>query len=82
MALDRLARLERLFDGPIPAPLRRWALSGMPPAPPRLQADPGDTAEARPAPPSADDPPGIAAGRVALGALAEGACAPWPSLKP
>ncbi len=43
MALDRLARLERLYDGPIPAPLRRWALSGMPPAPPRLQADPGAT---------------------------------------
>jgi len=41
VALDRLARLERLYDGPIPAPLRRWALSGMPPAPPRLQADPG-----------------------------------------
>lgn len=41
VALDRLARLERLYDGPIPAPLRRWALSGMPPAPPRLQADTG-----------------------------------------
>lgn len=23
---DRLTRLERFYDGPIPAPLRRWAL--------------------------------------------------------
>lgn len=33
LALDRLARLERQYDGPIPAPLRRWALSGAPALP-------------------------------------------------
>lgn len=30
LVLSRLARLEQRFDGPIPAPLRAWALSGAP----------------------------------------------------
>jgi hypothetical protein len=64
VALDRLARLERLYDGPIPAPLRRWALSGMPPAPPRLEADPGATICA--AHPAGDDPPADAGAAPAL----------------
>jgi hypothetical protein len=33
LTLSRLARLERMYDGAIPAHLRAWALSGAPPAP-------------------------------------------------
>lgn len=38
LALSRLARLEQRFDGPIPEPLRRWALSGAPPLPAATEA--------------------------------------------
>lgn len=31
LVLSRLSRLEQMYSGPIPAPLRRWALSGTPP---------------------------------------------------
>jgi hypothetical protein len=33
LVLSRLARLEQMYDGEIPAPLRRWALSGAPALP-------------------------------------------------
>lgn len=38
LALSRLARLEQMYDGPIPAPLRRWALSGAPALPVSTEA--------------------------------------------
>lgn len=38
LVLSRLARLERQYDGEIPAPLRRWALSGASPLPAATEA--------------------------------------------
>lgn len=37
LALSRLARLEQMYEV-IPAPLRRWALSGAPPMPAATEA--------------------------------------------
>lgn len=39
LSLSRLARLEQMYDGLIPAPLRAWALSGKPAAQPAEPAD-------------------------------------------
>ncbi len=79
-ALDRLARLERLYDGPVPAPLRRWALGVAPSAPPRLQADPG--APARRGPPAADastpEPDDIESSDIESGELKKEHCLPAP----